>query len=69
VKTMARVRKKFLQTTYIAMKKSLKMEWQYVHRTVCDIGKLFDGVEGAKASELLPLFSVLKMTSHANIES
>jgi len=35
------------------------MEWQYVHRTVSDSGKFFDGVEEAIASEFLPsLFGV-----------
>jgi len=52
------------------MKNFLQMEWQYVHRTLSDAGKFFDGVEEAIASEFLPsLFSVLKMTSHPIIES
>jgi len=45
------------------------MEWQYVDRTVSDAGKFFDGVEEAIATEFLPLFLVLKATSHTNIES
>ena len=67
LKSMARASKKFPQTAYVAMKNSLQMEWQYVHRTVSDAGKFFDGVEEAIASEFLP--SVLKNISHANIES
>jgi len=56
---MARASKKFPQTAYIAMKNSLQMEWQFVHRTVSDAGTLFDGVEEALASEFLPsLFGV-----------
>ena len=59
VKTMARASKKFPQTAYVAMKNSLQMEWQYVHRTVSDAGTFFDGVEEALASEFLPsLFGV-----------
>jgi len=58
-KTMARASKKFPQTAYVAMKNSLQMEWQYVHRTVSDAGKFFDRVEEAIASEFLPsLFGV-----------
>jgi len=35
------------------------MEWQYVHRTVSDAGKVFDGVEEAIATEFLPsLFGI-----------
>jgi len=51
---MARTSKKFPQTAYVAMKNSLQMEWQYVHHTVSDTGKFFDGVEEAIASEFLP---------------
>ena len=59
VKTMARASKKFPQTAYVATKNSLQMEWQYVHRTVSDAGKFFDGVEEALASAFLPsLFGV-----------
>ena len=51
--------KKFPQTAYVAMKNSLQMVWQYVHRTVSDAGTFFDGVEDALASEFLPfLFGV-----------
>mgnify|MGYP000597738229 CR=1 FL=1 len=67
MKTMARASKKFPQIAYVLMKNSFQMEWQYVHRTVSDAGKFFDGVEEAIASEFLP--SVLKNISHANIES
>jgi len=56
---MARASKKFPQTAYVAMKNSLQMEWQYVHRTVSDAVKFFDVVEEAIASEFLPsLFGV-----------
>jgi len=59
VETMARASKKFLQTAYVAMKDSLQMEWQYIHRTVSYAGKFFDEVEEAIASEFLPsLFGV-----------
>jgi len=53
VKAMARASKKFPQTAYVAMKNSLQMEWQYVHRTVSDAEKFFDGVEEAIASKFL----------------
>ena len=59
---MARARKKFPQTAYVAMKNSLQMEWQYVHRTVSDAGTFFDGVEEAITSEFLP------SRSYANTE-
>ncbi len=59
MKTMARASKKFPQTVCVAMKNSLQMEWQYVHRTISDAGTFFDGVEEALASEFLPsLFGV-----------
>jgi len=54
VKIMARVSKEFPQTANVAMKNSLQIEWQYVHRTVSDAGKFFDGVEEAIASKFLP---------------
>ena len=68
MKTIARASKKYPQTAYVAMKNSLQMEWQYVHRTVSDAGTFFDGVEEALASEFLR-FSVSTKTSHASIES
>ena len=68
MKTMARASKKFPQTSYVAMKNPLQMEWQYVHRTVSDVGTFFNGVEEALASAFLPSFSVLTKTLYANIE-
>jgi len=44
------------------------MEWQYVHRTVSDVGTFFNGVEEALASAFLPSLSVLTKTLYANIE-
>jgi len=59
VKTIARASKEFPLTAYVAMKNSLQMEWQYVHRIVSEVGKFFDGVEEAIESEFLPsLFGV-----------
>ena len=56
---MARASKKISQTAYVAMKNSLQMEWQYLHRTVSDAGTFFDGVEEALASAFLPtLFGI-----------
>ena len=68
MKTMARASKKFPYTSYVAMKNSLQMEWQYVHRTVSDVGTFFNGVEEALASAFLPSLSVLTKTLYANIE-
>jgi len=61
VKTIARASKKIPQPAYVAMKFSLQIVWQYVHRTVSDAGMFFDGVEEALVSEFLPsLFGVDK---------
>ena len=45
VKTMARASKKFPQTSYVAMKNSPQMEWQYVHHTVVTQGRSLMGLK------------------------
>ena len=47
ITTGARASKKFPQIA--SLRRPPLIEWQYVHRTVCDAEKFFDGVEEAIA--------------------
>ena len=54
VKTLARVAKRFPQTAYAGLTKSLQTEWTYLQRVVPDIANSFAPIEEAITTNFLP---------------
>ena len=54
VNSLAKVAKRFPQTAYAGLAKSLQSEWQYVQRVTPDVDDLFAPVEEAIATHFLP---------------
>ena len=64
VEALARVAKRFPQTAYAGLAKSLQSEWQYLQRVVPNAGLSFAPVEAALTTTFLP--SLLQETPTAN---
>jgi hypothetical protein len=54
VRTLGKVAARFPQTAYAGLAKSLQAEWQYLTRSVPDLGEVFRPVEVALAEAFLP---------------
>ena len=54
VKIFSKVAKRFPQTAYAGLSKSLQSEWTYLQRVVPDIAEAFAPIEDAIATEFLP---------------
>jgi hypothetical protein len=54
VKPLAKVARRYPQTAYAGLAKSLQQEWQYLQRVVPDCGAAFEPVEEAIRSVFLP---------------
>jgi hypothetical protein len=54
VQTLARVARRFPQTAYAGLSKSLQSEWQYIHRVLPDCADAFQPVEDALRTSFLP---------------
>ena len=54
VKTLARIAKRYPQTAYAGLTKSLQTEWTYVQRVVPNIASSFKEIEKAIAEDFLP---------------
>ena len=54
VKELTKVARRFPQTAYAGLTKSLQSEWQYLQQVTPYAGKLFDRLEATINSEFLP---------------
>ncbi len=54
IQTLAKIAKKFPQTAYAGMTKSLQNEWAYLQRVCGNAGELFQPIEDAIAQDFLP---------------
>jgi hypothetical protein len=54
VETLARVARRFPQTAYAGLSKSLQSEWQYLHRVLPDCAASFEPIEEALRKDFLP---------------
>ena len=54
VEKLAKVAKRYPQTAYVGLTKSLQAEWQYIQRVTPDIGPHFERIEAAIRDTFLP---------------
>ena len=54
VKTLSRVDRKYLQSAYAGLQKSLQQEWTFLQKVTPDIGDNFGPVEQALRDTLIP---------------
>jgi hypothetical protein len=55
VETLVKVAKRYPQTVYAGLTRSLQMEWQYTLRVVPEVAAQFERVESALANSFLPI--------------